>query len=128
MRYFILLFTAFILTFPTFADDMPEIIEVARFGRGTAYTLAWRPDGEVLAVGSSTGVWFFDEGFNELGRLVENMQVGEIHWSPDGLYLLALSLNGNNCEIKLFDYMTSNQISAWDIDTTIPAHYYATRS
>ena len=35
--------------------------------RGWATAIAWSPDGETIAVGSSTGVWFFDTDFNETG-------------------------------------------------------------
>lgn len=35
--------------------------------RGWATAIAWSPDGETIAVGSSTGVWFFDTEFNETG-------------------------------------------------------------
>ena len=31
--------------------------------RGWATAIAWSPDGETIAVGSSTGVWFFDADF-----------------------------------------------------------------
>ncbi len=35
--------------------------------RGWPLSAAWSPDGETIAVGSSTGVWFFDNAFTELG-------------------------------------------------------------
>ncbi len=35
--------------------------------RGWATAIAWSPDGETIAVGSSTGVWFFDTEFKEKG-------------------------------------------------------------
>ncbi len=35
--------------------------------RGTASSIAWSPDGETIAVGSTTGIWFFDNEFNEQG-------------------------------------------------------------
>ena len=35
--------------------------------RGWATALAWSPDGETIAVGSSTGVWLFDTDLNETG-------------------------------------------------------------
>ena len=88
MRYLLPIMLLILISIPSLADDTPEIVEVARFGRGTAYTLAWRPDGEVLAVGSSTGVWFFDEDFNELGRLAEDITVDNLEWSPDGKQLI----------------------------------------
>ena len=35
--------------------------------RGWATAIAWSPDGETIAVGSTTGVWFFDNNFVEVG-------------------------------------------------------------
>ena len=120
MRYFSLILLFVFLTFPTFAEDDPDIKQVARFGRGTAYTLAWRPDGEVLAVGSATGVWFFDEDFNELGRLAEDTPVDSLEWSPDGERLITVknSYQTENCQLIVwnvsFDIQTSSQDKVFD--------------
>ena len=35
--------------------------------RGWASSIAWSPDGQTIAVGSSAGVWLFDNDFNEVG-------------------------------------------------------------
>ena len=35
--------------------------------RGWAASIAWSRDGELVAIGSNTGVWFFDPDFNEKG-------------------------------------------------------------
>ena len=35
--------------------------------RGFALSIAWSPDGETIAVGSTNGVWLFDSEFNEVG-------------------------------------------------------------
>lgn len=37
--------------------------------RGWATAIAWRPDGEMIAIASTTGVWLFDSEFNELGHV-----------------------------------------------------------
>ncbi len=60
--------------------------EILRLGRGTANALDWRPDGEVLAVGSGTGIWLYDENFETLAHL-EDEQTGNVQtvkWSPEG--------------------------------------------
>ena len=120
MRYFIPILLLFILSFPSLADDTREINQVGRFGRGTAHTLAWRPDGEVLAVGSATGVWFFDEDFNELGRLAEDMPVDKLEWSPDGERFIAFddSYQTENCQLIIWnvslDLRTSSKDKVFD--------------
>lgn len=102
MRFLLILFVA-IVAFPSFADDAPEIVQVGRLGRGEAYTLAWRPDGKVLAVGSATGVWFFDEDFQELGRLAGDKSVNKLEWSADGT-MFAISYQSDDCNIDLYTY------------------------
>jgi WD40 repeat protein len=104
MQYFYLILLFMFLMIPTLAEDDPDIKQVARFGRGTAYTLAWRPDGEVLAIGSATGVWFFDEDFNELGRLAEDTPVDSLEWSPDGTRLITANnlYPYDNCELIIW--------------------------
>ena len=37
--------------------------------RGAASSIAWSPDGERIAVASTTGLWLFDGHFNEVGNL-----------------------------------------------------------
>ncbi len=44
--------------------------------RGIATAIDWSPDGETIAIGSSTGVWLFDTDFNDLGFV----DVGLTEW------------------------------------------------
>ncbi len=37
--------------------------------RGIATAIAWSPDGETIAVASTTGLWLFDTEFNEIGYI-----------------------------------------------------------
>ena len=46
--------------------------------RGWATSIAWSPDGETIAIGSSTGVWFFDNEFNELGHVP--VKLDDLRW------------------------------------------------
>lgn len=116
MRYLLLILMTLTMSFPTLANDNPDIIEVARFGRGIAHTLAWRPDGEVLAVGSSTGIWFFDEAFNELGRLAEDTPIDTLEWSPDGQHLITFdsSYQTDNCKIMIWNVSEDVQTASQD--------------
>lgn len=56
--------------------------------RGWATAIAWSPDGETIAVGSSTGVWFFDTEFNETGFVATPEMKGyppdSIDWNVSG--------------------------------------------
>lgn len=81
------------------AAAQEEVYEVLRLGRGTANALAWRPDGEVLAVGSGTGVWLYDEQFNTLGHLENQLPINsKLVWNSDGTLLAAVG-GGSNWQI-----------------------------
>ena len=47
--------------------------------RGIAFSVAWSPDGEKIAVGSSTGIWFFDTSFNDLGYV--DLSLADEKWN-----------------------------------------------
>ena len=51
--------------------------------RGFASAIEWSPDGEMIAVTSSTGLWFFDSEFHELGYVKVNQ--GDYGYSPRSL-------------------------------------------
>ncbi len=83
MRILLLVLTAFCavsLSSPTLAQD-----------RGWAFTIAWSPEGDTLAVGSSSGLWFFDDAFNEVGFVATPQFKGlaptTMDWSADGRVL-----------------------------------------
>jgi WD40 repeat protein len=85
---------------PLAAQSEITYTEIAQIGRGTAYALAWRPDGTILAVGGSAGVWFYDADFTPVGHSA----VGSVHyveWRPDG-QRLALLLSGGETQIRTF--------------------------
>lgn len=63
--------------------------------RGWATAIAWSPDGETIAVGSSTGLWLFDNEFNEIGFVAtpefEGVPPTTIDWHTRG-DLLAIGI------------------------------------
>ena len=46
--------------------------------RGIAFSVAWSPDGEKIAVGSKTGIWFYDTDFNDIGYL--DLRINDQKW------------------------------------------------
>ena len=46
------------------ADNVKNLKETSRLGRGSAEQAIWSPDGQLIAVASSTGIYFYD--FNNL--------------------------------------------------------------
>lgn len=78
--------------------------------RGAASSIAWSPDGETIAVGSTTGIWFFDNEFNELGYVeIEptkpNGRESFVEWNVAGDLLAVSSILEvrNPKHIKIID-------------------------
>lgn len=68
--------------------------------RGWPLSAVWSPDGETIAVGSSTGIWFLDNGFNDLGfvKTAPEEIIGSslsLAWHTSG-ELLAVGYPGTN--------------------------------
>lgn len=78
-----------LIALPVSAQSDPTTItitETARLGRGTIQELDWRPDGEMLAVGSSSGVWLFDADFEQISHF-EVGYVRDVEWDHSGTRL-----------------------------------------
>jgi len=76
----------------------------ARLGKGTIEKIAYTPDGKLLAVAGSVGVWLYDA--------VNLTEVGLLE-SPTGLSSLAISPDGNTIAAG----SNSNQFYLWDLET-----------
>lgn len=83
------------------ADAQVTLTEITVLGRGSAQTLDWRSDGEILAVGGSAGVWLFDSEYQQI-MLHPHSSVSRVRFSPDGRYL-AVSDSQNMTEIWQLD-------------------------
>ncbi len=89
--------------------------------RGWATAIDWSPDGETIAVGSSTGVWFFDTEFNETGYVATPEMKGfsptTMDWSAKG-DLLAIAVarapNVIGAPILIIDFNRLEVISQID--------------
>lgn len=108
---------------PLIADDssmwsLPEHA-TARFGKGKITDLSYSPDGKLLAVGSSIGVWLYDVNTGKELALLAGQTKTEIAqyqsrknygafdtsvvFTPDGKILISSGWDGN--------------IRMWDVDT-----------
>jgi WD40 repeat protein len=94
----------------TLAQDSREIM---RLGRGTANALDWRPDGEVLAVGSATGVWLLDESLNIIDHPETIESITSVAWSPDGVQVALTGYVGEVCLTQIWDaeFSTNDEIA-----------------
>lgn len=73
---------------PITADRAADVTQLARWGKGKFFRVAWSPDNTLLAASSSVGIYFFDP--NTLGeiRFIDVSDAGKwIAFSPDGKLL-----------------------------------------
>jgi WD40 repeat protein len=84
----------------------PQAVLIARLGQGIPQKLAWSPDGAILAVASSTGVYLYEaESYTEIGLVADGSWVTAIRFSADGSQL-ALGLNDGG--VRVWDLRSSS--------------------
>ena len=82
-------FLSLVLLHNAFAQDyttlnLPEGAK-ARLGKGQINEIAYSPDGALLAVASSIGVWLYDTNtYQEIELLTHTSGVYSVSFSPDG--------------------------------------------
>jgi len=115
-RAIILFITAIILcSFPSQLSALPEGA-VARLGKGSVSEVAFSPDGSILAVASSIGVWLYDaHTYAEIGLMESNAWVASIAFSPDGSLLASGSWDNT---IKLWDVKSRTNIATLEGHTS----------
>lgn len=98
----------FLLLFPLLIlNPKPEIRLLAVVGNGTAGEMAWSPDGNLLAVAGSLGVWLFDTRTPTASPRLLNGHadsVWRVSFSPDGRLLAS-------------NTYYSSPILLWDVET-----------
>lgn len=76
---------------PLWADNAAQVEELARWGRGVLYGVSWSPDGTLLAVGTTAGVYLLDAAsLQEVGLLSSGGSASfpsSLTFSSDGAYL-----------------------------------------
>ena len=70
---------------PISPENVDQLTEMARWGKGTVNKVAYAPDGALLAVASSIGIYLYDSASLDEVRLIETgIWVASIAFSPDG--------------------------------------------
>jgi serine/threonine protein kinase len=110
-------------------DDVPTLAPSIRLGRGPINELAVNPNGQSLAVASSTGVWLYDLPDLNFIRQLEGSgsRISSVAWSPDGKQVAAGTAAGpvhiwdaaSGTEAQRLEGHTTDAISvAWSPDGT----------
>ncbi len=90
---------------------LPKAAE-ARFGKGGITTIQFSPDGTLLAVGSTIGVWLYDVETGEEKSLFGSDVCKALSFSPDGRFLTASS---GETLIQLWEIATEREVPLIDL-------------
>ena len=118
---FNLLLISILLVSSTPAQDSPQwhLPKGAklRLGKGGIRGIAYSPDGNLLAVGSSIGVWIYDvHTGSELALLTgHTREVESIAFSPDGTILASGGAWGDET-VRLWE------VATWHLKATLTGH------
>lgn len=84
--------------------NKPGFTEIARWGIGGVNNVRWSPNGDTIALGTTSGIFLYDSQSKALKRFINpNFNVIALAFSPDGSQILAGSLDG--------------RVKAWHIKT-----------
>ncbi len=81
----------------------------ARLGKGEVNDIRFSPDGTLLAVATSIGIWLYDvDSGKEIAMLPQPKKVNVLAFSPDGK-----TLAGGEFEYQFYD----SAVRLWDVET-----------
>jgi hypothetical protein len=93
---------------PISLTNANQVVQLARWGKGTVNQVVFSPDGRLLAVASSLGIYLYDaETLAEIRFIETDAWVLSVAFSPDGRLLASGS---GDQTVKLWDVETGQEV------------------
>jgi len=84
-----------LLLAPITTVNAEQLVELARYGKGKIRDVDWSPDGDLLAVASTIGIWLYDaETLEDIRYIETDSGVTSVAFAPDGQTLASGSHDG----------------------------------
>jgi len=103
------------------AENAKDLTQIGMFGHGRVTDMAWSPDGSVLVVATTAGIWSYTaDHFEHPPRLFEghSSQVNAVDFSPSGQMLASASSDGT---VRLWDVPAGKLATVLELDSSVHA-------
>jgi serine/threonine protein kinase/WD40 repeat protein len=115
-----------LLNTPLPALQTKEFKEIARWGIGGVNVVAWSPQGDTIALGTSNGIFIYDSQTRDLKRFIDTtFNVRAMTFNPDGTLITAGSPYGDVGTWKTASGNLSQQITTNSSGSAITAIAYS---
>ncbi len=97
------------------SDNAKNLVEIATFGKGSGHHPTYSPDGGLLAVSSSSGIYLYHSQTLQGSMHFSEADVFDIAFSPDGKTLSALSGYHQNFAVHQWDVASGSQLHSLSV-------------
>ena len=102
------------------SDNAKNLVEISSWGKGSGHHPTYSPDGGLIAVSSSSGIYLYDSQTLQENMRIEasSYDVLEMAFSPDGKILSAIAGTYGDITVIQCDLASGSELHSWSADLT----------